>query len=180
MTAQEIPISLKIAALLVLLPVMALDVTLCFVNNMLLSGWFDPFAHGLLGLVLSLPFAYYLRPRWFWIFWGVFLSVALDVDHIIAAGSIDIVKMTSMASRPPTHSITFALAMFLIMLPFNRRAARQTLIVLMAHVLRDTSSGTVPLLWPLAWQPYAPLLYWAALPALWWGAKKAASPVQRT
>jgi len=46
--------------------------------------------------------------------------------------------------------------------------------MLLAHVLRDTSSGTVPLLWPIYWQPTAPLLYWATLPLLWWGAKKAA------
>jgi len=174
MAAQEIPNSLKVTAFTLLVPVFTLDAALCFVNNVLLGGWFDPFAHGLLGLALSLPLAYYLRPRWFWIFWGVLLSVALDVDHAITAGSLNIVKMISLASRPPTHSITFAVLMFLIVLPINRRAAWQALIVLMAHVLRDTSSGTVPLLWPLAWQPTAPLLYWAALPGLWWGAKRVA------
>jgi hypothetical protein len=174
MTAHEIPKSLTIAAFSALIPILALDMTLCFANNVLLGGWFDPIAHGLLGLCLSMPFAFYLRPQWFWLGWGVFLSVALDVDHAIAAGSLDIVKMITMASRPPTHSFTFAVAIFLIVLPINRPAAWQTLIVLLAHILRDTSSGTVPLLWPLAWQPVAPLLYWAALPALWWGAKKAA------
>jgi hypothetical protein len=174
MNGQELPNSLKFAAFCFLIPVLSLDIALCFTNNVLLGGWFDPFAHGLLGLVLSLPFAYYLRPRWFWLFWGVFISMALDVDHIVAAGSIDIVKMISMASRPPTHSITFALVMFLVVLLFNRRAAWLTLIVLVAHVLRDTSSGTVPLLWPLPWQPTAPLAYWAVLPGLWWWAKKAA------
>jgi hypothetical protein len=175
MIEQAIPRSVKITAFSLLVPVLTLDIALCFANNILLGGWFDPFAHGFLGLALSLPFAYYLRPRWFWIFWGIFLSVALDVDHAIAAGSIDIVKMVSLASRPPTHSITFALVMFLVVLPFNRRAAWLALIVLLAHLLRDTSSGTVPLLWPLAWQPTAPLFYWATLPLLWWGAKKAAS-----
>jgi len=175
MTACEIPKSLKVRTFTLLIPVLALDVALCFANNILLGGWFDPIAHGLLGLTLSLPFAFYLRPRWFWIFWGVFLSVALDIDHAIAAGSTDIVKMVSLASRPPTHSFTFALVMFLIVLPFNRQAAWLALIVLLAHVLRDTSSGTVPLLWPIFWQPYAPLCYWAALPVLWWGAKQASS-----
>jgi hypothetical protein len=173
MINQKIPKSLKIAAFTILLPVLALDVTLCFVNSTLWGGWLDPIAHGLLGLVLSLPFAYYLRPRWFWILWGVFISMALDVDHIIAAGCIDIVKLISLPSRPPTHSITFALVMFLIVLPINRHVACLTLIALVAHLLRDTSSGTVPLLWPLAWQPTAPLAYWATLPGLWWGAKQA-------
>ena len=174
MTAPAIPLSVKITAASCLIPVLVLDIALCFANNILLGGWFDPFVHGFLSLALSLPFAFYLRPRWFWIFWGIFLSVALDIDHAVAAGSIDIVKMVSMAGRPPTHSITFALVMFLIVLPINRPAAWQTLIMLLAHVLRDTSSGTVPLLWPIYWQPTAPLLYWATLPLLWWGAKKAA------
>lgn len=148
-----------------LLPVMVFDVAITTASAPILVGWLDPFAHGLLGLALSLPLI--RKHGWKWGFIGVLVSILLDVDHAVMAGSLDINAMISLPGRPFSHSFLFAFALSFLISIINTRAGGLVLLVLLGHILRDTSSGTTPLFFPWDWQPWAPWLYWACLPLLY-------------
>ena len=81
-----------------------------------------------------------------------FLSATvLDLDHFVAAGSLDLHAALSLAARPPTHSLTFALLLGTAtsLLSRDRAAGWVVFAALASHVLRDAAMGTAPVLWPL-------------------------------
>lgn len=69
----------------------------------------DPSVHGLVGLVLMLPFWLYgiIDNKIFGL--AVSLSFLIDIDHAIAAGSFDVKEMLSLPSRPISHSLLFSI-----------------------------------------------------------------------
>ena len=81
-----------------------------------------------------------------------FLSATvLDLDHFVAAGSLDVRAALSLAARPPTHSLSFALLLGAVtsLLSRDRAAGWVVFAAIASHVLRDAAMGTAPLLWPL-------------------------------
>jgi len=79
-------------------------------------------------------------------------ATTLDVDHFVAAGSLDIGPALALAHRPPTHSLTFALAVgaAVRLVSRDREASWLAFAGIASHVLRDAAMGTAPLLWPLS------------------------------
>lgn len=89
-------------------------------------------------------------------------ATALDLDHFVAAGSLDVRAALALAARPPTHSLTFALLLGVVLsrLSRDREIGWVAFAAVASHVLRDAAMGTAPLLWPLAidrvpWWAYA-------------------------
>jgi membrane-bound metal-dependent hydrolase YbcI (DUF457 family) len=79
-------------------------------------------------------------------------ATALDVDHFISAGTLEVGAALSLAARPPTHSLTFALMIGALTSLFfrDRTAGWVAFAAIASHVLRDAAMGTAPLLWPLS------------------------------
>jgi membrane-bound metal-dependent hydrolase YbcI (DUF457 family) len=89
-------------------------------------------------------------------------ATVLDLDHFISAGTLDVNAALSLAERPPTHSLTFALLVGALagLLCRDRAAGWVAFAGIASHVLRDAAMGTAPLLWPLGvdavpWWAYA-------------------------
>ena len=77
----------------------------------------------------------------------------IDLDHFVAAGSLSLYSATTLASRPASHSLLFALGLGLIAYLFTRDIGDGYLLfaVLTSHVLRDASvGGSAPFLWPFS------------------------------
>ncbi len=96
-------------------------------------------------------------------------GVLLDVDHAVAARSINLEAMLSLPFRPVTHSLTFAAAAALATGLVARSAvvAWVAFAALLSHLLRDAAGGGVLLFWPLGGVTSVPqMLYVLGLPAL--------------
>jgi len=94
----------------------------------------------------------WLKPRWGWtpVAAASLASVLLDVDHAVAAGSIDPAAMMGLGVRPPTHSLLFAALLGLGAWPILGRAAGYAVAAGIAvHLFEDglTWPG-IPLLFP--------------------------------
>ncbi len=76
---------------------------------------------------------------------------AIDLDHFIAAGSIDLHTIETIGGRPDTHSLVFVLLLALLTLILTRRwpLAWAVLAVNLAHLLFDAAGGGVHILYPL-------------------------------
>jgi membrane-bound metal-dependent hydrolase YbcI (DUF457 family) len=100
-------------------------------------------------------------------------AVTLDIDHVLAARSLEVNSWMTMPSRPPTHSLG---AMILLAWTAERMAPgkRLWLAVLLgigSHLLRDLSTGGAPLWHPrrvITWPVPAVLLTLAALTVMGW------------
>lgn len=132
----------------------------------------DPPIHGLLALLVALPLLIEsLRPSLangaakrgaepdvvggtsrLWAVSAVLMSaILIDVDHFIAARSLSLDAALTLPMRPPSHSLTLALAVFCLAVLASRRLTFGYLLFagLASHVLRDASGGATPFLWPL-------------------------------
>jgi hypothetical protein len=116
---------------------------------------FDVLVHGAVALVVARPCIRQARGRKR----ALALSgltfaaaTALDVDHFVSAGSLDLGPALALVDRPPTHSLTFALAVgaAVRLASRDREASWVALTGIASHVLRDAAMGTAPLLWPLS------------------------------
>jgi membrane-bound metal-dependent hydrolase YbcI (DUF457 family) len=126
---------------------------------------FDLFVHGAVALVVAGPCIRRAPSarRALRLSGLAFLSAtALDLDHFVSAGSLDVRAALALAARPPTHSLTFALLCGAVLshLSRDRAAGWVAFAALASHVLRDAAMGTAPLLWPLSvdtvpWWAYA-------------------------
>jgi membrane-bound metal-dependent hydrolase YbcI (DUF457 family) len=78
-------------------------------------------------------------------------AVFIDFDHVVAAGSFSLSAVTQLSHRPLTHSLLFALVAGCVTWGITRRFQYGWLVcvVLVSHVIRDASTGTAPLLWPM-------------------------------
>ena len=76
---------------------------------------------------------------------------AIDLDHFIAAGSLDLHRIETLGGRPDTHSLVFVLALGALTLLLTRRwlAAWALFAVNLAHLLFDAAGGGVHILYPL-------------------------------
>ncbi len=129
----------------------------------MLSALWEVFAHGSLGVVVMLPIIWHSPRRIFLASLAFLGGVALDIDHVVAAGSLNPRSMEQLGHRPDTHSLLFVGVLALIALAVTRRKliAWAVFAVLVAHLLFDAPGGGVRWLFPLQHPDAIP---WLACP----------------
>lgn len=133
-------------------------------SHPVLSALWEVFAHGSLGVIVVLPIVW-RSPRRIPLALLAFCGgVALDVDHVVAAGSLNPRSMEQLGHRPDTHSLLFACLLALLAFAFTRRKtiAWAVFAVLAAHLLFDAPGGGVRWLFPLQHPEAIP---WLVCPA---------------
>ncbi len=77
-------------------------------------------------------------------------AVTLDLDHVLAARSLEVNSWMTMPSRPPTHSLgaMLALAWAVERMAPGKRLWLAVLLGIGSHLLRDLATGGAPL-----WHP---------------------------
>ena len=75
---------------------------------------------------------------------------AIDLDHFVAAGNLNLQAIETMGSRPDTHSLLFVAALALVALALTRRLliAWAVFAVNVAHLLFDAAGGGVHVFYP--------------------------------
>jgi hypothetical protein len=108
----------------------------------------DELVHGLIAILMVLPFFLNRTPLPKTLFVVVlFLGVLIDLDHAIAAHSIDIDAMRSLPMRPLSHSLLFTLAVASVVSLFYKRSHCMKMAFYLlflgqaSHVLRDSFDG---------------------------------------
>ena len=136
-------------------------------NHPLASAIWAVFIHGVIGVLVVAPIVWHSRQR---IGYGLLAFVGgsvLDLDHVVAAGSISPHALETLrGGRPETHSLGFVLLLALVTLvvwPALSRAAGRgdgrrsrwiaawsVLAVNCAHLLFDAAGGKEQILYPAA------------------------------
>ena len=82
----------------------------------------------------------------------ILTAILIDLDHFVAAGSLDLPKTVSLGKRPPTHSLTFAGVLGVVAFLVSRSpvVGWGMFAALSSHVIRDASGGGTRILWPLS------------------------------
>jgi hypothetical protein len=116
-----------------------------------LSAVWAVLIHGVLALVAIGPIVWRSRRR---LPYGLLTFAGgslLDLDHFIAAGSLDLHTIETLSSRPVTHSLLFVLALGVVALALTRRVlvAWSVFAVNLAHVLFDAAGGNERFFYPL-------------------------------
>jgi membrane-bound metal-dependent hydrolase YbcI (DUF457 family) len=103
-------------------------------------------------IALASAWTIWLVPAWGFrtLLVAVSAGTLIDVDHAIAAGSIDPTRMMALGARPPTHSLAgIALLAGVVLSLFGWRAAYAAFAGALSHILVDASAPPgVPLLAP--------------------------------
>jgi LexA-binding, inner membrane-associated putative hydrolase len=113
-----------------------------------LAAYADPLLHGLLAAAVAAPLG--RGP----VLTAVAAGTLIDVDHPIAARSPRLVAMTSLATRPRSHSLLTALGAGAIGAAAGGALHGWAAFAgLASHLLRDAGdhAAPTPLLWP--WSP---------------------------
>ena len=100
-------------------------------------------------------------------------AVALDLDHIFAARSLEMRSWMTMPSRPPTHSVAAMIALAWVVERFapGRRLWLAATLGIGSHLLRDLATGGAPLWHPkrvISWPPPLVMLALFLLPVAGW------------
>lgn len=108
--------------------------------------------HGLLGVTAVAPIIWRSRHR---LLYGLLAFVGgfvLDVDHFIAAGSLNLHTIETLGGRPDTHSIVFVVALAALAGALTRRwvAAWAVFAVNLVHLLFDGAGGNEHVLYPFS------------------------------
>ena len=124
---------------------------------------FDVLVNGILALLVVFPLfdAQAQGRRTFSLFCFIFFTaMLLDLDHFIAARSLNLCDALTLKSRPPTHSLTFAsvIGLATALISGNPAIGWGTFAALASHILRDASGGITPVFWPL---PLDAIPWWA-------------------
>ena len=123
-------------------------------NSMTRWAYLDGVAHGATALAVTAPI--WLRlPARMWLkyfFVAGLLGGLIDLDHIVAAGSFELEELITQPTRPPTHSLTFALTLAVTgaLVMKDRLMGWVIFVTLASHVVRDASGFHTPLFWPLS------------------------------
>jgi membrane-bound metal-dependent hydrolase YbcI (DUF457 family) len=88
--------------------------------------------------------------------WGIAAGILLDLDHAVAARSLDPLRMMSLTARPPTHSLVAALALAGLVGSLRGWIFGYVVgIGIIAHLLGDAiEPAGVPLLAPFIADPW--------------------------
>jgi membrane-bound metal-dependent hydrolase YbcI (DUF457 family) len=87
-------------------------------------------------------------------------AVTLDLDHVLAARSLEVTSWMTMPSRPPTHSLgaMIALAWLVERIAPGKRLWLAVSLGVGSHLLRDLATGGAPL-----WHPKRVITWPASL-----------------
>ena len=115
-----------------------------------LSAVWAVLIHGVVGVLAVAPILWRSRHR---LRYGLLAFVGgfiLDIDHFIAAGSLNLHTIETLSGRPDTHSIVFALALSAATGVATRRwlAAWAVFAANLAHLLYDGAGGNEHVLYP--------------------------------
>ena len=110
----------------------------------------DGLSHSSAALAVTLPAAPLVpEPGWF-VAAGLAGSLALDLDHIVAAQSVRLDRCMTMPGRPPTHSFLFVVLASVVLAGLRpwRGLGLGLFLGLGSHLLRDLGTGGAPALHP--------------------------------
>ncbi len=113
-------------------------------------GLFDGLCHLGTGLAVSLAILPYVRDRWGFLRMSLLCSVALDLDHVLAARSLRLTRCMTMDQRPASHSVLTPLIIATLAERWNphEHLGLAALVGLSSHLLRDLGTGGAPLVHP--------------------------------
>ena len=119
--------------------------------------------HGFISLLVVLPLVLHSRRRVVFAALAFIGGPALDLDHVVAAGSFRPQALESLGHRPVTHSLLFAVALTLLALVLTRSKpfAWAVFAVIVSHLLFDAAGGGEYWLYPLQHPDSVP---WLACP----------------
>jgi hypothetical protein len=115
-----------------------------------LSAVWAVLIHGVLALVAIAPILWRSRHR---LIYGTLAFVGgfiLDIDHFIAAGSLNLHTIETLGGRPDTHSVIFIAALAVVAATLTRSwlAAWAVFAVNLVHLLFDGAGGNEHVLYP--------------------------------
>jgi membrane-bound metal-dependent hydrolase YbcI (DUF457 family) len=133
-------------------------------DHPILSALWEVFAHGSLGVLVVLPLFWRSPKRSSLVLLAFLGGVGLDIDHAVAARSIDPAVMEQLSQRPDTHSLLCVSLIAALALAATRKwlFAWGVFAVLSAHLLFDAPGGGVRWLFPF---PHPESIPWLACPA---------------
>jgi hypothetical protein len=120
-------------------------------HHAVLSAVWAVFIHGIISLVAVLPIVLTSSRRVLYGTLAFIAGPALDLDHVVAAKSLNPHALETMSQRPDTHSLLVAVLLALLALALTRRmlAAWSVFAVLVSHLLFDAAGGSERWLFPL-------------------------------
>jgi membrane-bound metal-dependent hydrolase YbcI (DUF457 family) len=110
----------------------------------------DGASHLMTGLAVALPASVFVENRRRFLAVSAASSVAIDIDHVLAARSVQLISCMSMPSRPASHSV-LTLSALAYLAGKAWPGARTELAIglgLGSHFLRDLATGGAPLFIP--------------------------------
>ena len=115
-----------------------------------LSAVWAVLIHGVLAIVVIAPILWRSRHRLVYGVLAFFGGFILDVDHFIAAGSLNLHTIETLGGRPDTHSVVFIAALAAVALALTRhaQAAWAVFAVNLVHLLFDGAGGNEHVLYP--------------------------------
>jgi membrane-bound metal-dependent hydrolase YbcI (DUF457 family) len=133
-------------------------------DHPVLSAVWAVVAHGCISLLVVFPLVIRSDRRVGFAAVAFVGGVALDLDHVVAAGSLNPRALESLGHRPDTHSLLAAVLVAILAFALTRRrlVAWSVFAIVVAHILFDTAGAGVNWLYPLRGPDSIP---WLACPA---------------
>jgi membrane-bound metal-dependent hydrolase YbcI (DUF457 family) len=127
-------------------------------------------AHELGHIAAATACTLWLVPAWGFrsLLVAVLAATLIDVDHAVAAGSIDPGRMMALGARPATHSLAgVALLGLFVLAIFGWRAGYAAFAGAMTHIVLDANGlPGVPLLAPWSSDAHMLLPSWSLVPVI--------------
>ena len=119
--------------------------------------------HGTISLLVVLPLVLRSSRRALFAVLAFIGGPALDLDHVVEAGSLRPQALESLGHRPDTHSLLFAVALTLLVFAFTRSKPITWAVfaIIVSHLLFDAAGGGEYWLYPLEHPDSIP---WLACP----------------
>lgn len=119
-------------------------------NHPFLSAVWAVLIHGSLAVVAVAPILWRSRHRLIYTALAFIGGFVLDIDHFIAAGSLNLHTIETLGGRPDTHSIIFIAALAAVTLALTRSwlATWAMFAVNLVHLLFDGAGGNEHVLYP--------------------------------
>lgn len=132
-------------------------------NHPLLSAVWAVAIHGVICLGAIAPVVWRSRRRGLYAVLAFIGGSAIDVDHFIAAGSLNLHTIETLGDRPDTHSLAFVALVAVLTLAISRRPqfAWALFAVNASHLLFDAAGSGEHILYPFSSLDSVP---WLACP----------------
>jgi membrane-bound metal-dependent hydrolase YbcI (DUF457 family) len=109
------------------------------------------FIHGAISLFVVFPIVWRSDKRLIFGTLAFLGGPAVDLDHVVVAGSFSPHALETLDHRPDTHSLLFALVLMLLVYTFTRskQLSWSVLAIFVSHLLFDAAGGDEYWLYPL-------------------------------